>query len=62
MDGDFRVWIELGNEAMSHPIQIAGALSKVAEKVGSGQTEGWIMDTNGNRCGKFEVDEDGSAD
>ena len=50
----FIVDIELGNDAMNTPGDVAGALFEVATKIQAGQTAGSIKDRNGNSVGFFQ--------
>ena len=50
----FYLRIELGNEAMQTPDDIADALLKVATQVRDGRVEGGINDINGNSVGRYE--------
>jgi hypothetical protein len=52
----FTLELELGNEAMQSPEDIADALRRVAQMIeNSHGAEGSIMDNNGNTVGKFET-------
>jgi len=61
MTGTFRLWIELGNDAMKSRHQILVALKGVAIKVVGGMDEGKVLDENGNTVGQFEIVEDENA-
>lgn len=52
--GDFTLTIAVGNDGMSEPVHVAGALRDVAGKVSRGDTSGTITDVNGNSVGTFE--------
>jgi len=54
----FTLSIELGNDAMSGPCDVAEALESVASKLRAGQESGRIRDTNGNTVGEFEFSSD----
>jgi hypothetical protein len=54
LESMFALYIELGNDAMCSPDDIAEALEKVAKKVRGGATDGRIVDVNGNVVGEFE--------
>lgn len=60
MFGSFRLYINLGNEAMQGPEDVAAALRTVADSRGmaAGIDEGTIFDLNGNRVGAWELVED----
>jgi hypothetical protein len=61
----FNLTIELGNDAMQSPADIARALRRVAETWGMIEgaaavgEEGEIRDLNGNTVGGWEVRDDG---
>ena len=50
---DFELHIDLGNETMKTPQEVAVALRSVADKVESGREDGAILDLNGNTVGHF---------
>lgn len=52
----FKLEITLGNEAMSQPAQIATALRKAADQIDIGLSVASIIDTNGNVCGRWEIE------
>jgi hypothetical protein len=47
--------IELGSDAMQEPRQAADELRKIADKLEAGQTDGPIMDLNGNSVGFYRT-------
>jgi hypothetical protein len=54
----FKVEFETDNEAFngsSCEAEIKRILQKIAMRVANGETEGAIMDYNGNRVGSFEL-------
>lgn len=57
MEGTFVLKIELGNDAMRTPRNLADALVLVAVKLKhvKGITQGNILDINGNSVGSWEV-------
>jgi hypothetical protein len=55
MGDGFTLVIELGNAAMLGPRNVAPALSKVAGRLESGETDGRIMDVNGNSVGNWNL-------
>ena len=52
----FALSIELGNEAMQSPADVAGALLSVATKLKLYYTEGYIFDLNGNNVGIWSLE------
>jgi hypothetical protein len=50
---DFELHIQLGNEAMRTPQDVAAKLRSVADNVESGREDGAILDLNGNTVGRF---------
>jgi hypothetical protein len=55
MMDEFKVKITLGNAAMETAEDVATALHEVAERLKDGETEGTIMDDNGNKVGTFRL-------
>lgn len=55
----FTLTIETGNAAFeeSRSAELARILTEVAYKVSSGQTDGTVLDINGNTVGKFTTGE-----
>ena len=53
MTGEFRVSINLGNEAMQRAEDVAEALEKVAKSIREKAVAGTICDRNGNYVGQF---------
>ena len=51
----FKLKIELGNEAMLTPEDVADALETVAAKLRNGNRQLPIFDTNGNKVGDYEL-------
>ena len=52
---NFKLKIELGNDAMQTPEDVAEALEGVASRLkNTGRREGAIFDTNGNKVGAYE--------
>ena len=58
MTGTFRLWIELGNDAMRNEQQLSEAVKAVAVRLSQGADEGKIRDANGNTVGQFSIMED----
>lgn len=56
MTGEFRVSINLGNDAMRKAEDVAEALEKVAKKLREQAVAGTISDRNGNYVGQFLSD------
>ena len=54
----FTLEIELGNAAMSTPLNVARALDTVAARLRNGEREGRIRDVNGNTCGTWAIAHD----
>lgn len=57
IDGTFHLEIELGNDAMRRPVDLADALHGIGQKVLKGAREGSVRDANGNRVGTFHFEE-----
>jgi len=55
---EFTLRIELGNDAMRSPDDIAAALRRVALKVQGGTGTGKVWDVNGNAVGAFDITDD----
>jgi len=53
----FTLQIELGNEAMQTPDDIADALQRTASHVQAGYGNGTIRDLNGNSVGSYDIGE-----
>ncbi len=53
---NFELKIELGNDAMQHPEDVADALQNVAHKINTGFNAGVIYDLSGNIVGHFAFD------
>lgn len=51
----FKMSIELGNDAMQNATQLSEAIEAVGERVGQGDTDGKVMDLNGNSVGWFAL-------
>ena len=51
----FKLKIELGNEAMLTPEDVADALETVAAKLRNGNRQLPIFDTHGNKVGDYEL-------
>ena len=51
----FQLTIDLGNDAMRTPDDIAGALRQVASTVQGGTGSGKVWDVNGNNVGTFDI-------
>ena len=49
------VKVDVGNDATLHPSDQADLLRSVAEKIESGDSEGSIIDYNGNKVGHFDI-------
>jgi hypothetical protein len=57
--GTFRLYIELGNDAMQGPSDLAEALRDIADKVEvRAEYPQKIMDVNGNTVGEWTVEPD----
>jgi len=50
----FRVRIDLGNDAMNTREDVASALQKIIDRLNSGIEEGLVIDENGNRVGSWD--------
>lgn len=50
----FTIVINLGNDAMGTPDDVAQALKEIARKLEVGYTDGTIRDYNGNAVGRFD--------
>ena len=59
---EFRLRIELGNEAMQTAEDVAEALRRTAKRLEMIGQQGPILDTNGNLVGGFEFHETDSID
>jgi hypothetical protein len=57
----FRLTIEMENEAMRSRRDVAGALRGLAKRLEDGESEGRIMDENGNTVGRFSVTASGEG-
>jgi len=55
MTSKFVLEIDLGNDAMKTPADIAQALFKAAEELLAGKGSRPIYDLNGNRVGQYQV-------
>jgi len=51
----FKVKIDLGNDAMQTAEDVALALRDVVANLENGRTEGKIFDANGNKVGSFKL-------
>ena len=58
MDGTLTITIDLGNDAMRTPEDIADAIEHVRRRVLEGREYGTITDGNGNKVGTFTIEED----
>lgn len=58
MEGKFVLTINLGNEAMQTPGDIAYALTRAAQDVQSGYGAGRVWDVFGNTVGSFDITEE----
>jgi len=58
----FTLRIELGNDAMQTPYDVARALQAVASRLMGGDENGGIRDANGNSVGSFSGDFEESED
>ena len=57
MTGTFRLGIELGNDAMQTPEDVADALRDIADRIERGDlTGGGIRDENGNTVGSWDYE------
>lgn len=55
----FKLTIELGNEAMQTPEDVASALQDIAERLGYGDNAASIVrDVNGNTVGSYAFEDD----
>lgn len=52
----FYTRIELGNDAMRTPFQIAIALAGIAAMLNAGRTDGVVVDKNGNSVGTWAIE------
>jgi Flp pilus assembly protein TadG len=55
MPQDFKLSIELGNDAMQTAEDVANALQDIADELASGASDGHIRDDNGNTVGTWEL-------
>lgn len=55
-DGEFRMVIHLGNDAMTCNSDIADALHIVRGQLLRGQTGGVVLDVNGNGAGTWAIE------
>lgn len=53
---EFTLKINLGNDAMQTPEDIAEALETIAARLRAGKEEGTIRDENGNRVGSWSLE------
>lgn len=51
----FQLSIETDNDAMQDEFALADAIDHVAERVRRGNTEGGVVDVNGNTVGSFTL-------
>lgn len=51
----FTLTIELGNDAMKSPEDIADALRKAASHIQAGYGNGSVRDLNGNTVGSYDI-------
>ena len=56
----FKIEIETGNAAFEDDrnMELARILRQIAERLENGENTGWVRDINGNKVGKFEIEED----
>ena len=56
----FTLQIETGNAAFdeSPASELARILRKAADRIEAGQSEGYLFDHNGNRCGTYSIKPD----
>ena len=59
--GSFTCKINLGNEFMGTPLDVALALSAIVTKMTDGETGGGVMDGNGNSVGYWELEVENDA-
>ena len=53
----FTLSIDMGNDAMRTPVDLANALADVAHKLENwGRDQGSVYDANGNKVGSFEIE------
>ena len=52
---EFKLTIELGNDAMKDQYDIATALRQLARDVESGREAGYVRDLNGNTVGEYAL-------
>ena len=60
MKKKLKITIEVGNAQMETPVQIAAAVKGVSDKIVRGDTEGYIIDLNGNTVGSWEIAKEAS--
>lgn len=54
MEGTFTLTVEMGNDAMRTPVDLADAVAAVARRVAVGERVGDVRDLNGNTVGNYE--------
>jgi hypothetical protein len=54
MHEDFELSIDMGNDAMQYPGDVARALREVADAIDNGAADGRIRDENGNTVGAWD--------
>jgi hypothetical protein len=54
----FTLEIEMGNEAMRTPYDVAASLTGVTMALHTGATVGTVKDDNGNTVGRWSIDTD----
>ena len=55
MGAEFKLQIDLGNDAMTSADDVARALERVARQLRAGKVRGNISDDNGNTVGAFAL-------
>lgn len=58
----FRLEIELDKETIEETDELPNILRRVAGKVARGLMYGHLLDTNGNRVGDFQIEDDDDAE
>lgn len=55
-NGNLKIELELGNDAMRSNADVVRALKAVIEKIENGSESGKVRDVNGNTVGHFEFE------
>lgn len=55
MGAEFKLQIDLGNDAMTSADDVARALERIARQLRAGQARGVVRDVNGNVVGAYAL-------